>query len=1008
MDQLVCVTDAKTGLGNSERSSGPGPLKYKRRRVSAVRDFPPGCGPNAIAIAPRVHPDSAGDVNGETNGQKGDDLPKVEVKDEMGSTVDWEADKKTPTLGIVGNGGLMKVENGVMNNSEHDSLLQDPNVRVQISSQDMEPIPPVGGSSRATPNESKQLEPAVGNGNGMEGLYGNIKVEDDDMEAVEDTKPVQVMKAVEENGTETFTLPYYTIPSNLIGKERKYPPRRKLSATRDFPPGCGPAIAGNFIGDGLQIDQQLDQHVSRGDKEAKNYEDILRSVVDDIRENFKDDDGDQHVKPKGDASTAIDGHVQGVSRLGRVASGETSVKPVQSHGKTGFIMDKPSEMKTGKIPSYTKGDGKMVSVDRLNKGKQVVIMDKSSKRKFLGVSGTIMPRQSEQIVYLDDLEGVVIVLGLTVTPSYPLKQQVRAVKSIPSSSMGNGNRLKTGHPEGNNTPKLIASKKENKKPNDLQRATRPCDYVITLPPSIASSSSDKDSRRKVRESLRLFQALVRKLAQEEESKRKPKGTAPTRVDQIASKILKDSGKYVNTGKAIIGPVPGVEVGDEFHYRAELMIIGIHHPPMAGIDSVKQGETPLATSIVASGRYDNEVESSDVLIYTGQGGVKIGDKEAEDQKLERGNLALKNSSEMKNYVRVIRGYRESKASEYADVKAKMVSTYTYDGLYIVERYWQEVAAHGKMVYKFELRRVPGQPELAWKEVKKSNKFKQQPGRCVDDISGGKEQFLISAVSIIDDEKPPAFTYITSMILPKWYRCVPPKGCDCVGGCSDSEKCSCAVKNGGEISFNCNGAIVNPKSLVYECGPCCRCPPTCHNRVVQHGIKFQLEIFKTESRGWGVRSLSSISSGSFICEYIGELIEDKEAEQRIGNDEYLFDIGQNYDDQGLHEGVSTLMPDSSATSTDVVQEGYTIDAAKYGNVARFINHSCNPNLYAQNILYDNDDKQFPHIGLFAMENIPPLQELTYHYNYTNDEVLDSDGNVKRKNCYCGSSGCSGRMY
>lgn len=242
--------------------------------------------------------------------------------------------------------------------------------------------------------------------------------------------------------------------------------------------------------------------------------------------------------------------------------------------------------------------------------------------------------------------------------------------------------------------------------------------------------------------------------------------------------------------------------------------------------------------------------------------------------------------------------------------------------------------------------------------------------------------------------------------------PRGGCICKNGCSDSENCECAVKNGGEIPFNYNGAIVQAKPLVYECGPSCKCPPNCPNRVSQHGIKIQLEIFKTDSMGWGVRSLNSISSGSFICEYIGELLPDSVAEH-IEKDEYLFDIGHNYDDTSLWEGLPSIIPDGNTSNAlckveDDAGGGFTIDAALYGNVGRFFNHSCSPNLYAQNLLYDHDDKKMPHIMFFAAENIPPLHELTYHYNYSIDKVCDSQGNIKRKDCLCGSLECSGRLY
>ncbi|GAB2294218.1 hypothetical protein Dimus_028436 [Dionaea muscipula] len=939
IELMISVTAKKPRLGNWEWSLVGAHSKYKLRGVSAIRDFPPGCGPNFMLIGPKLSEEVSCGITGMSSGQMVGGLPEVNVKEE--NLVDERMDEDSE---------LMDVEHGGVNNLVQDALLQVSNVQTCKSSPDVASKSLAGELLHETCNSSEDLTLVVANTISTKCLDYKGKVE-----------VVEADNVVEQTCGETCSCSHYPIPSNFLRKERKYPPRRRISAIRDFPKP-------------VQI-----------------------STTSTAKEPCRKTEGSSH-------------------------------KPVQSA--------------SGNLGSHTKGERDADLEDILHQKSESRMKHKKNKRKLTSIYGSDTLSQAEQMVAVDGVEDVVIVQSLMVAPYRPWRQGRVAAKSILPTSAEKGNKAKMSSFRGNKISKLMASKTQDdignskwkfvenissegagqpvlrdemdssedddEKQNSFQLVRKSHNYDLSLPPSGATSSSDKGSRRQVREALRLFQAVVRKLTQEEESKEKGKGTAITRVDLIASKILKDSGKYVNTGKPIIGPVPGVEVGDEFHYRVELMIVGLHRPSMAGIDSVKQGQMLLATSIVASGGYDNEVENSDVLIYAGQGGAKTGDKEPEDQKLERGNLALKNSIDEKNYVRVIRGYREMKSSDNSNVRGKMVATYTYDGLYTVEHYWQEAGPYGKMIYKFELKRLPGQPELAWKEVKKSNKFKERPGRCVDDITGGEEVFPISAVNTIDNEKPPAFTYIRSMIFPDWYSPVLPVGCDCVSGCSDSKKCACIVRNGGEIPYNCNGAIVEAKSLVYECGPSCACPPACHNRVSQHGIRFQLEIFKTESRGWGVRSLSSIPSGSFICEYIGELLEDKEAEQRTGNDEYLFDIGQNYDDQGLRNRVSTLMPDSSAASSDVAEEGYTIDAAKYGNVARFINHSCNPNLYAQNVLYDNDDKRFPHIMLFAAENIPPLQELTYHYNYTIDQVRDVNGNIKVKSCYCGSWDCTGRMY
>ncbi|XBH69644.1 hypothetical protein VPH35_097465 [Triticum aestivum] len=285
---------------------------------------------------------------------------------------------------------------------------------------------------------------------------------------------------------------------------------------------------------------------------------------------------------------------------------------------------------------------------------------------------------------------------------------------------------------------------------------------------------------------------------------------------------------------------------------------------------------------------------------------------------------------------------------------------------------------------------------------NNSLTVREGLCLPDISQGKESIPICVINTIDGVLPTPFKYITKVIYPPSYAKAPSVGCDCTNGCSDSSECACAVKNGGEIPFNLNSAIVYTKPLIYECGPSCRCPPTCHNRVSQHGPKVPLEIFKTGKTGWGVRSLSFIPSGSFVCEYVGEVLQETEAE-RTENDEYLFDIGRDDDDDEEEEEGS----ESSKSEMTAEGLGYTIDAAKCGNVGRFINHSCSPNMHAQDVLWDHDDRRMPHVMLFAEKNIRPLQELTYDYNYNIGNVR-KNGKVKEKKCFCGSSKCRLRLY
>mgnify|MGYP002776906999 FL=1 len=55
----------------------------------------------------------------------------------------------------------------------------------------------------------------------------------------------------------------------------------------------------------------------------------------------------------------------------------------------------------------------------------------------------------------------------------------------------------------------------------------------------------------------------------------------------------------------------------------------------------------------------------------------------------------------------------------------------------------------------------------------------------------------------------------------------------------------------------------------------------------------------------------------------------------------------------------------------QPEYCIDAGSCGSVARYINHSCEPNLFVQCVLNDHHDLSRPHIWFCAADTIHPLE-------------------------------------
>ena len=101
------------------------------------------------------------------------------------------------------------------------------------------------------------------------------------------------------------------------------------------------------------------------------------------------------------------------------------------------------------------------------------------------------------------------------------------------------------------------------------------------------------------------------------------------------------------------------------------------------------------------------------------------------------------------------------------------------------------------------------------------------------------------------------------------------------------------------------------------------------------------------GWGLYTKHSLPKGSFVHEYVGEVITQEEAERRgiiydKLNMSYLFNLSSDY----------------------------TVDATRKGNKLRYANHSSNaPNCEAKMIRVNGDMR----IGLFAKVDIDAQSEV-----------------------------------
>lgn len=149
-----------------------------------------------------------------------------------------------------------------------------------------------------------------------------------------------------------------------------------------------------------------------------------------------------------------------------------------------------------------------------------------------------------------------------------------------------------------------------------------------------------------------------------------------------------------------GEIPGYPEGREFARREDVRVAGLHRHTVRGISGTARDGVD---AIVLSDGYKDDIDSGDVIIYTGEGGRDPGTKhQVRDQEFSGGNAGLVESC-LKGYpVRVIRG---------SQLQNRFAPTagYRYCGLYTVQSYWQELGIDGFRIIRFRLEKIHSSPE-----------------------------------------------------------------------------------------------------------------------------------------------------------------------------------------------------------------------------------------------------------------------------------------------------------
>ena len=180
--------------------------------------------------------------------------------------------------------------------------------------------------------------------------------------------------------------------------------------------------------------------------------------------------------------------------------------------------------------------------------------------------------------------------------------------------------------------------------------------------------------------------------------------------------------------------------------------------------------------------------------------------------------------------------------------------------------------------------------------------------------------------------------------------------------------------------CGSDCLNVQTSVECDDEICGNGPYCGNRQAQNGESASvvlLEPDKTGGKGWGLSTTNKLRAEEYLLEYIGEVITADEHARRT------------------MEHIRTN-PNDHSTYAAHLRGNLIIDARWKGNMARYINHSCNPNCE----LRKREVKGLPCAMIVATRTVGAGEELLMNYNLSTMES-------SRFLCLCGAPFCRGTM-
>mmetsp|Transcript_18478 Transcript_18478/g.37164 ORF Transcript_18478/g.37164 Transcript_18478/m.37164 type:complete len:2214 (-) Transcript_18478:900-7541(-) len=161
---------------------------------------------------------------------------------------------------------------------------------------------------------------------------------------------------------------------------------------------------------------------------------------------------------------------------------------------------------------------------------------------------------------------------------------------------------------------------------------------------------------------------------------------------------------------------------------------------------------------------------------------------------------------------------------------------------------------------------------------------------------------------------------------------------------------------------------------ECGTSCPGGPLCGNKRIQRKEWKRLSVFDAGLKGRGLMVQEPVYKGEFIIEYVGVAVKRQ----------YLDGLFARY----KHERMLYIM----ALDGDIY-----LDARHRGGIARYINHSCEPNC----VVHRWRVRGIIRACVFALRDIGTGEELSFDYQW------DRKRGRAVTRCYCGSEKCRGTL-